>query len=78
MADLKPCPFCGSEATILERDVPVAWGDKTFNMYISCTLVDCGMRSVEMATELYGGGRGVYSIREKSIEYLTKRWNRRV
>ncbi len=76
MTELKPCPFCGSEAHIEKGKVRVknnkARGTKTTKTYyIGCSDSMC---------ILYGNkksGRLFFTASKDGIEHMVRRWNRR-
>lgn len=62
--DLKPCPFCGGEASISETFTVYDGSHKTPSTYYgSCMLCGCNMKGV-------GGG---LETKEQAAEY----WNNR-
>lgn len=63
MSELKPCPFCGGEATI--SSVPEGTWDKFIP---HCKSVGC------LAFYIGFSDEGLYGTKEKAIEA----WNRRV
>ena len=62
MAELKPCPFCGSKATIKVNDGT-----------LNCVAV-CGRCQVTMKRNFKGHRR----LHELLVELITHEWNRRV
>ena len=43
MAELKPCPFCGGDATLKKESVCIGHGDNDTMFYVKCHT--CGGRS---------------------------------
>lgn len=62
MAELKPCPFCGGEASIYHRTY------KTGTEYMQVTCASCGAMSMDIPASVE------YCAKETAIEA----WNRRV
>lgn len=42
MTELKPCPFCGGEAEVVERQ-PFEWCDRVY--YVRCRSMKCDNRT---------------------------------
>ena len=69
MAELKPCPFCGGEASIKEQTVYV------YNaIFAHCK--NCKARVMEYFADA-PNIHGVTLGREKAIEKAIEAWNRR-
>ena len=62
MEELKPCPFCGGEAVLVEK---TSYGGNIF-VRVECKL--CGAMAGNESISLY------HSAAERAIE----RWNRRI
>ena len=79
--DLKPCPFCGSEAVINKTRVRIKnYGEKKIsskrskkNFYtIGCSDPECILTA--------RGGRVslLFTVSPEGREYMIRRWNRRI
>lgn len=60
MADLKPCPFCGSEPTLMVRKGKDGWRDR---YYVLCDYSDGGC----------GASGGWYHYATEAIEVWNRR-----
>ena len=69
MQDLKPCPFCGSSAHLINRVETYGHGDFEKEWYVHCVAKSCGARMA--ATSAFRG-----SDVEK-IESAAANWNLR-
>ena len=77
--ELKPCPFCGSEAHIEKTRVRVHKGRikgrrsmKTNLAYtIGCSDPDCILYSTESWSRL------MFTASKEGLDYMIRRWNRR-
>lgn len=64
MAELKPCPFCGSdEILFMVEGHLIPWEDKGLQLWYRCHCYNCGV-----------DGRDTSS---KSVERAIEAWNRR-
>lgn len=77
MAELKPCPFCGSEAKFM-----VEYGYKTINsrgweFAIKCTKCGTSTPKTDYRVECDLTGAGAISIVEDDRREAIEAWNRR-
>ncbi len=76
MTELKPCPFCGSEAHIEKGKVRVknnkVRGTKTRkSYYIGCSDPECILYSNRRYAKLF------FTVSKYGIDVMIRRWNRR-
>ena len=79
--DLKPCPFCGSEAVINKTRVRIKnYGEKKISSKrskkifytIGCSDPECILTACGGRTSL------LFTVSPEGREYMVKRWNRRI
>lgn len=68
---LKPCPFCGNEATYREGHEHCYIGGYDINISIECTYC-----SAEMGSS-YGTNAGKETTEQEAKDYLAECWNLR-
>ena len=76
MEELKPCPFCGSEAHIEKgmvrfKNNKFRGTKKTKVYYIGCSDSMCILYSNKKS------GRLLFTVSKDGIEFMIRRWNRR-
>lgn len=68
--ELKPCPFCGGEAAILDADyVSVGWNEGYRRAYVACNSCGASGRKIRV-TNYYGEPEG-------TVRDAVDAWNRR-
>jgi hypothetical protein len=68
-SELEPCPCCGGEAKLIEKDICTGHGCYSFGAYVKCLNNDCGVRTKEFLCE----GDYHFNYKDKAI----KAWNAR-
>ena len=74
--ELKPCPFCGGNATVQAEHKSLPFSEEENFYYVCCT--NCGCRPF-VVSEICLYYKSDYEIRRKNlIEKVIEKWNRRV
>lgn len=78
MDELKPCPFCGGEATLIQKTS----GYKTYPVVIKNAFVagceSCNIYTPAFESEIYQTTDGEVHINSTGAEKAIETWNRRV
>ena len=74
--DLKPCPFCGGKASLVQPGSGFKPGSAlTARFYVKC--MDCDICTSDYETEVCIGHDGTIVVNQNGAEEAIKRWNRR-
>lgn len=78
MSELKPCPFCGGKATLIQKSS----GYKTNPMMLKNGFVagceSCNIYTPAFESEIYQSNDGEVHINSTGAEEVIEAWNRRV
>lgn len=73
MTELKPCPFCGGNASHRHKDG--AYGYYPGECYVACD--SCEVSSPRFHDEKWTEKKGTFSVRAEAMKSAEEWWNRR-